>query len=144
MLYEADVIEAVCGELKMRGYEIRQTCGPKKRGDDIIAVRKATPCLELFVEAKGETSSGEGTKLYGEPFDRRQVRSHVAKALFKSAQVLSRDPQATLIRVGIALPDTETHRSIAKSIRPVLERLSVAVFWVRCDRTVELTSPWPL
>ena len=68
MLFESDVVDAVCAQLQARGYHIRQKLQVTQRGDDIIAVRQGAPIRELYVEAKGETSSRTTTARYGRPF----------------------------------------------------------------------------
>src|SRR5574341_2644059 len=103
MLLEFDVVNAVCVELESRGYTIRQKLQTTQRGDDIHAVKQTPTVRELFVEAKGETSSRKTSGRFGRPFDTAQIKTHVAEALFKTALVLSRKHNGTEIRAGIAL-----------------------------------------
>ena len=144
MLFESDVINAVCARLESEGYEIRQKLSTTQHGDDIIAVKHTSPTRELYIEAKGETSSRKGSRRYDKPFDSVQTRVHVAVALYKAAGVLSRKPNGVEIRTGIALPDNQRHRIAVQSIRPVLSRLGIALLWVTADGKVEVTSEWPL
>ena len=67
MLTESDVIATVCDYLRAEGYEIRQQLTETEH--DIIAVRGDET---LLIEAKGETSSKEGTNRFGKPFKRSQ------------------------------------------------------------------------
>jgi len=142
MLKEEDIIEAVCTELRRRGYAIEQKLTTKQQGDDVIAVKLGHPKQPLFVEAKGETSSRIGSKRYGKPFDSAQVRVHVAEALYKAAEVLSRTGSTNDARVGIAFPDNDLHRRLEKVVHAVIIKLGIAVFWVRQDKSVEVQSPW--
>lgn len=140
MLYEHDVIEAVCAELRRHGYQIEQALTTKQQGIDIIASRPDSP--RLFIEAKGETSSLESSKRYGQPFDSAQVHIHVAEALYTGAEILSKVGFANDVRVGIALPDNELHRRFEKAVHAAVAKLGIIVFWVRHDWAIEIQSPW--
>jgi len=56
VLFEFDVVSAVCAELETRGYDIRQRLRTTERGDDVIAVRQAAPVRERAVVATGSHS----------------------------------------------------------------------------------------
>ncbi|NLS77726.1 MAG: hypothetical protein GXY76_10745 [Chloroflexi bacterium] len=56
MLFESDVIEMGCAELKSRGYIVEQRPEPTRRGEDIIAAQKQPRAVRLYLGAKGETS----------------------------------------------------------------------------------------
>jgi len=142
MLLESDVVDAVCRELKSEGYQIRQQLGTTQQGDDIIAVKQMRVPREIHIEAKGETSSRKGSERYGKPFDSAQIKIHVAKALYKVAEILSRKYGGIEIRVGIALPDNQGHRAVVQKIEPILNQLEIAVFWVQKDRSVKVASTW--
>lgn len=142
MLFESDVVNAVCTKLQALGYHIRQQLQTTEQGDDIIAVKQGTPIRELYVEAKGETSSRKGSARYGRPFDSAQIRVHVSEAFYKTAEVLSRNREDVEVRAGIALPDARVHRALVEKIASVLDQLGIAVFWVQRDGNVKIVSPW--
>lgn len=129
MLTENDVVEAVAGHLKDRGWQITDTNHTDQRGHDILARRDG---IVLAVEAKGGTSSKRGTNRHGLPFDSGQKRSHVSVALYKAACVFG----AGDCLPGIALPSDDRHRRLIEDILPALGALKVAVFLVDEDRTV--------
>lgn len=139
MLFESDVINATCAELESRGYQITQRLSTTQRGDDIIALTDAPEPHALHVEAKGETSSREGSQRYGRPFDSAQVRIHVAEAFYKAAEIFSRSSGHTVIHAGIALPDNDLHRRAMRNIEPVVKQLGVVVFWVKAPDSVQVT-----
>jgi hypothetical protein len=142
LLKESEVIKAVCQKLRTHGYKITQQLGTSEHGDDIIADKKApTPC-QLYVEAKGETSSRRGSKRFGKQFNGSQIRSHISQALFKAAQALSRKAADKEIRAGIALPDNQGHRAVIKRIEPFLKQIEIAIFWVKENGEVEVMSGW--
>ncbi len=142
MLFETDVINAVCRELQKRGYYIEQKLTTTQHGDDIIAIKSEGQGFRLYIEAKGETSSRKNSKRYGKLFDGAQTRIHVAEAFYKAAEVLTRETNQELVRTGIALPDNRLHRESANAIRSILMKIEIAIFWVKQDGTVEIESRW--
>ncbi len=139
MLYEGDVIDAVCDHLRKTGHTIKQRLRPNQRGDDIIAIEDASG-HEVYVEAKGETSSLATSKGYGRAFDTAQCRDHVANALFKAASTLQKSSPSVVRHVGIALPDTACHRARIRDIDDILRRLGITVFWVDAQNNVTLSA----
>ena len=117
MLSEPEVIDAVCAKLVTQGYRILQQLGTTQHGVDIVAVKQTTPTRELYLEAKGATSSKKNSKRFGQPFGNDQIPDHVATAFYQVAKVLSNKRQDKVeIRAGIALPDTQKHRDCANDI----------------------------
>jgi hypothetical protein len=130
MLYEDNVVDAVCDHLRRHGFIIKKKCASTMRGDDIIA-QGIGSIRELYIEAKGETSNAKGSLRYGHPFNDSQILVHVANAFYRAAKM------ATNGRVGgIALPDNSAHRKRVAPITHALDRLGIIVFWVAADRTV--------
>jgi len=75
MLTENDVIQAVSLHLKSEGYRIDKVCSTSsERGVDIVATHPKTG-KRLLVEAKGATSSKDGTARFGKVFNRGQARA---------------------------------------------------------------------
>ena len=134
MLYEDDIIEAVCRHLRECGYTITQSRRSIQRGDDIIATHPSG--LELLIEAKGETSARSGSSGYGRAFKSSQVLVHVGAAFYRAARMLQQAIPTTRRRAGIALPDNAHHRERVAAIEGALRQLGIAVFWVRPDRSV--------
>ena len=123
-IYEMDVIDAVCSYLRSRGYNIRRRV--KKvtdKGNDIEAI--APDCTELYIEAKGSTSSRKGSARYGKEFNNNQKTDHVAKAVFKALSYVSGKKLG-----GIALPDDHEHREIVKEVELALKQVGIRVFFV--------------
>lgn len=139
MLYESDIIKAVCGFLSFQGYRIAQQLKETQRGEDIIAISQDGK--EVFIEAKGETSSKELTARFGKPFDRAQVRNHVASAFFKAACKIRSDNNP-LICSAIALPKTRHHIEMVEQIIIALKLLQIEVFWVDSEGSVEVIGNW--
>ena len=109
MLYEDDVVDAVCRFLERNDYVVRQSLTSVQRGHDIIADKHGDPTWTLYVEAKGEGSSKTTTARYGSSFNSGQVFDHVAKAVLKALRVASWDTTEPASRAGIALPENAAH-----------------------------------
>lgn len=135
MLYEGEIIEAVCAYLERRGFTIQQKLSVKQRGDDIIATGNGS-IRALHIEAKGETSSRTNSTLNGKPFNAAQVRDHVANAFYRAAMM------ATSGKVGgMALPANTFHKRYVKRIQHALDALDIIVFWVASNRRVTTSRP---
>src|SRR5204863_7725954 len=83
---ENTVISAVCTHLANNGYEIRQRLHTSEQGVDILAREQITG-RDLVVEAKGATSSREGSEGFGKGFTRSQVFDRVAKGVFTALEL---------------------------------------------------------
>ena len=142
MLFESNVIDAVCERLEKEGYRIEQRLDTTQQGFDIIAIKENGDMkIKLIVEAKGATSSLKTSKRYGKPFDRAQVRIHVAEALYKIAEALSIKNSMYQIYTAIALPKNKNHLDHVEKIKPTLDLLGVVVFFVDDMGRVEVFSP---
>jgi hypothetical protein len=129
---ENEVIEAVAAYLEQQHYRIEQKLRTGERGIDLIA-RAPKVKRRLLVEAKGGTSSMEHTNRFGEGFNTGQINSHLAVALYQTVKMQTKYPGDA---VAIALPDTPKQRACVEGIRPALDKLDIAVFFVAADRTV--------
>ena len=135
---ENDVVAAVCDYLEARGFKIKQRLTTRQQGDDIIAGRGDTT---LFIEAKGATSARAGSERFGRPFDSAQVRVHVAEAVYKAIQVLSRSNDRSNTRAAIALPANDVHDREVRTVMRMLQELKITVFWVRALNDVQEAAP---
>jgi Holliday junction resolvase-like predicted endonuclease len=131
---ENDVVGAACKYLESDGYEVLERCHTTQRGDDIVAARQGK---RLAIEAKGATSASSRSARYGQQFNSTQIKVHVAEAVFRSLQVLSRSPGEITTRAGIALPTTKSHRKQIASIAATQGQLRITLFWVDADGEVE-------
>jgi hypothetical protein len=144
VLYEDDVVEAVCRYLERNNYLIRQSLTSVQRGHDIIADKQGDPTWRLYVEAKGEGSSKPTTARYGSSFNSAQVFDHVAKAVLKALRVASWDTTGPQSRAGIALPENTAHVKEIKIVSRALRNIGIAVFWVDQEKNVHVEAPWPI
>lgn len=135
MLYEDDIVDAVCEHLKRQKCIIKQRLRSTERGDDIIAVHPSG--WHLYIEAKGEGSAREGSARHGNTFNSGQVLDVVSKAFYRAASMLQENRAGMQRRAGLAFPDTPEFRRRVSAIDKSIDRLGLFVFWVRADGTVE-------
>jgi hypothetical protein len=136
MIFEFQVVTAVATWLRERGFEIHQALAESERGDDIVATAPGGS-YRLFIEAKGESSSKASSKRFGKPFTNNQVKTHVAVAFYRAAQMLQNTCELPL-RVALAFPDNADHRRVVSRIGKTLGKLEIEVFWVSNDGTVSV------
>lgn len=119
---ENAVIESVCNRLQAQGCEVTQRLTTTQHGVDIVAHNPENG-QQFYIEAKGATSSKEGSPGFGKPFDQRQIFNRVAKGVFTSLQLRAKHPDRESAHVILALPDAPRFRSY---ITPVLQSLQEA------------------
>jgi len=135
MLDENDVINAVCVHLvKIEGYVIVQKLSTTQQGIDII-VKHPQFNRRLLIEAKGGTSSKEGSNRFGKSYTMTQVFDRVSKGFFTTACMYAKDRKDT-DQVALACPDNEWFRKYLNQIKSVLEFLGIKVLLVKEDRAV--------
>jgi len=134
LLNENDIISAICDYLeRIEGYVIVQKLGTTQKGIDIIAKHPEQPG-RLLIEAKGGTSSRDGSNRYGKEYTETQVFDRVSKGFFTVTKMLVECKDND--DVALACPDTVTFRKYLNQIKPALDKLGIKVFLVKEDRTV--------
>lgn len=133
MLYESDVIDAVARYLQKRGWAILRKALPTESGVDVIAEKGRQ---QIWIEAKGETSSRVGSRRYGQPFNRSQVWDHVAKAFYVAAAHSEKEISGRIIQGALALPDTTLNHNFVDAIAKARKQLGIPVYWVKGPRSV--------
>jgi hypothetical protein len=136
MLYEAQVVDRVCGFLRRNNFREIVCIPTNKRGEDIKAIAP-DKTQQITIEAKGGTSSDPESKRYGKPFDSKQVLDHVAKAVYCAARYSLSGRLS-----GVAFPKDEHHMRKVNDILQVLKRLRIEVFWVTENGKVEVAHHW--
>jgi hypothetical protein len=133
MITENDVVKHMVAYLS-KNWRVIRSATTSQHGPDIIA---RSDGRELWIEAKGQTSSKEGTKRYGKEFNRNQKEDHLGRALLKCCQYLSEKPELT---VAIAVPNDTLNSDLINRIAPALQRLRITSFLVSENGTVETSS----
>ena len=128
---ENEITDAVCAHLRTSGYEISKRCFTTDQGIDIVASQNGRECL---IEAKGGTSSREGSARYGNPYTESQVFDRVAKGFYTVACLRSEKGDEPVI--GLALPDTRWFRKYVAKISRSAKVLRITIYWVHPDKLV--------
>ncbi|MGA8182154.1 MAG: hypothetical protein WB819_00750 [Terriglobia bacterium] len=129
IITEDEVVDAVIGFLKPKGWEIESRATVRQHGYDIVAVRNAK---RLIIEAKGAGSSQAHTRRFGQQFTRSQVFDHVAKAILKALQVVATGKA----RAAVAFPDNDDHREEVERVHAALKAVGIEIFWASADGKV--------
>jgi hypothetical protein len=132
---ENAVINGLCEHLAAQGYSIEQRLHTTQQGIDVIA-REQSSGRRLFVEAKGATSSREGSARYGQGFTPSQVFDRVAKGLYTGFCLRAAHPDTAREDVALAFPDTPAFRKRLEPISTQLRDAGVAVFLVSAGGAV--------
>jgi hypothetical protein len=132
---ENAVIDGLCEYLAAEGYAIELRLHTTQQGVDVIA-RDSASGRRLFVEAKGATSSREGSARYGQGFTPSQVFDRVAKGLYTGFCMRAEHPDTEREDVALAFPDTPAFRKRLEPISKQLRDVSVGVFLVAADGAV--------
>lgn len=133
---EDEVVAAVSAFLKGDGWTIVSQCSAKDRGIDVVAQRDGEQC---FIEAKGSTSSMEGSARFGKPFTKSQVFDRVAKAFYTAACL--RQQKGDKAIVGFALPNEPTFRGYAAKVAKSAAKLQLRFYWVQSNGAVKSDFP---
>jgi hypothetical protein len=133
MLDENDVIGALAEYLKRDGYDVLKQLHTTEKGVDLIARRgKLGPFLH--VEAKGGTSSRQGSNRFGKPYTQSQVFDRVSKGFYTAVLLRSKNPLPD--EVGLAVPDTPCFRDYLVPIVDIANILRIQIFVVRSKHEV--------
>ena len=127
---ENAVVKATCKYLKEQGYTILSSCTTNQRGVDIIAENLVTG-YQMLVEAKGNTSSKEGSKRFGQPYTNSQVFSHASKGVFACIRLRAKHSDRTTHKVMLAVPDSTLYNKyLDKSVIKDLESAGIDVLFI--------------
>jgi hypothetical protein len=134
MLTENHVIGFVCTHLRACGYTIDRFAHTTQSGIDIEATRDDQ---HLAIEAKGETSSFASSSRHGRLFDTGQCLTSFSAALMKAISMQGTSKTST----AIALPSNKYYRKLAQSASDAMARLSISIYWVHADGSVDHWDP---
>jgi hypothetical protein len=125
---ENAIVNAVCERLVRDGCEIVSRCTTTQRGIDVVA--RATNGQHFYVEAKGGTSTREGSARFGKTYSPSQIFDRVAKGVFTCLQLRSKHPNVSDERVVLALPDDQRFRVYVESVDSQLRAVAIEVWFV--------------
>ena len=132
---ENAVIAGLCGYLEGSGYEVQQRLHTTQQGIDVIARHRDTG-QAIVVEAKGATSSREGSARFGKGFTTTQVFDRVAKGVFTTLELRAQFPDRSQTDVALAVPDSAEFRKYLGRVKEQLHAAGLWIFLVSEDLTV--------
>jgi hypothetical protein len=132
---ENEIINVICEYLAHEGYVVHQRLHTTQRGVDIEASHAESGRM-IYIEAKGGTSSREGSNRFGTPYTPSQVFDLSAKGVYAALVLRSKHPNREREEVVLAAPDTRLYRKYLTPIIDQLNDVGIEVFLVTEDRTV--------
>ena len=129
---ENAVVSAVCRRLLAQGCSIVQRLSTIEQGIDVIAEDPRTN-RRFLIEAKGGTSSREGSARFGKPYTQTQVFDRVAKGVFTCVQLRSRHPDRKTHQVVLAIPDERWFRSYLEPVVSELTKVGINIWFESAD-----------
>ena len=128
---ENEVVDSVCRYLESKGCEISTRLTTKQTGIDIVAVDQVSK-VRFSIEAKGGTSSREGSARYGLPYTASQVFDRVSKGVFTCLRLRSKYNGKNQ-RIILAVPESTLFEGYIDSVVPVLKKSRIEVWLVSED-----------
>lgn len=135
--WEGNIVRLLVQHLTNEGWSVHEVADTlsKAVGTDVIAERAGE---RLIVEVKGWPSTVyRDARRAGEfkaTAPTNQAHQWFSHAVLKGMRMLASDPTA---KTALAFPDFPRYRALATEIRPSLERLSLDIFFVAEDGSVQ-------
>ena len=139
---ENAVVDAVCRRLLAQGCKVVQRLSTIEQGVDIIAEDPKTG-RRFLIEAKGGTSSREGSARFGKPYTQTQVFDRVAKGVFTCVQLRAQYPEKSKQQVVLAVPDERWFRSYLEPVIPELRKAGIDVWFEPATDSATSRAPQP-
>jgi hypothetical protein len=134
-LDENEIITAVCSHLERKGFTVKQRLHTTEQGVDIIAIDPTTARTH-YIEAKGGTSSRDGSARFGKEYTQSQVFDRVAKGVFTALELRAAHPNRETEVVCLAVPDVRFFRRYLTPVAPQLAAAGLQVLFVSADHSV--------
>jgi hypothetical protein len=132
---ENHVIAELKKHLLERGYEFVSECSTIMQGIDLV-MRKDE--REIWIEAKGKTSSRENSNRFGKEFNDAQCHDHFSRAFFKACQMRDEAVQRGKdVHVAIAFSHTKHYQKYCDRTKATRKELGIALFWVKGIGVIE-------
>jgi hypothetical protein len=132
---ENQIIAAVCTHLHATGFVVTQRLHTTEHGVDIVA-RNAARGRTIYVEAKGGTSSRDGSARFGKPYTQSQVFDRVSKGVFTALELRAQYPDRNAVDVALAVPDSRWFRNYLTPVHRQLADAGLTVLLVDAEGTV--------
>jgi hypothetical protein len=127
---ENRIVELVCARLVAMGCEIDQRLTTTEKGIDVVA-HSLESGHTFFVEAKGGTSSRDGSARFGRTYSLSQVFDRVAKGVFTCHELRVKFSNRENEHVVLAVPDTKDFRTYLEPVLGQLKSAGIDVWFER-------------
>jgi hypothetical protein len=133
---ENQVIEALKGHLLARGYAFVSECSTTMQGIDLVMVKNNQ---EIWIEAKGDTSSREGSNRFGLVFNDQQCNDHYSRAFFRACQMRDEAKRTGQpAHMTMAFAHTKHYQKYFDRTNSTRRELGISVFWVKASGVEEV------
>jgi hypothetical protein len=93
---------------------------------------------EIWIEAKGDTSSREGSSRFGKKFNDPQCNDHFSRAFCKACQMRDEAKRSKKdARIAIAFAHTKHYQKYCDRTNVTRKELGIGLFWIKAAGVVE-------
>jgi hypothetical protein len=132
---ENDVIAELKKHLQSQNYTLVSECSTTMQGKDLV-MKKSNH--EIWIEAKGKTSSRELSSRYGLDFNDAQCHDHFSRAFFKACEMRDETKRSGRnIRIAMAFAHTKHYQKYCDRTNDTRKELGIGLFWVKETGVVE-------
>jgi hypothetical protein len=129
------VIAELKQHLQAGNYLLISECSTIMQGIDLVMKKDSQ---ELWIEAKGSTSSRDGSSRYGKPFTDTQCHVHFSRAFFKACEMRDKARQSQkTVRIAMAFAHTKHYEKYSARTNVTRKELSIGLFWIKDSGIVE-------
>jgi hypothetical protein len=133
------IVARVCAYFEDRGYVVTQRRHTTEHGIDIIAVDQRSGHT-TYVEAKGGTSSRDGSARFGKPYTQTQVFDRVSKGVYTGLALRAEFSDRISSDVVLAFPDSKHFRRYLEPVRNQLADAGLHILLVNQKAEVSFLS----
>ena len=132
---ENEVIAELKQYFRARDYSLLSECSTIMQGIDLVMSKGDQ---EIWIEAKGGTSSREGSNRYGKVFTDTQCHVHFSRAFFKVCEMRDKAKHLQkVVRIAMAFSHTSHYQKYCDRTNGTRKELGIELFWVRGTGVVE-------
>ena len=132
---ENHVIAELKKYLHARDHLLISECSTVMQGIDLV-MKKGNQ--EIWVEAKGSTSSRENSNRFGKVFNDAQCHDHFSRAFFKACQMRDEAKQSKKdVRIAMAFSHTKHYQKYCDRVNATRKELGIELFWVKGADLIE-------
>lgn len=132
---ENGVIAELKRHLQAQNYTLVSECSTTMQGKDLVMRRDNQ---EIWIEAKGKTSSRESSNRFGLDFNDAQCHDHFSRAFFKACEMRDEAKRAgKAVLVAMAFAHTKHYQKYSDRTDATRRELGIGLFWVKENGVVQ-------